>query len=588
MTKLLSSIVILLFAVKGFSQRESVYLDFDKYSCRAGDTVWFKGVIFKGLYPSIASTNLYVELISKEGVVFQRHSFPIVRGQCVGQLILPDTLATDNYYVVALTKQQLNYDSLHFFSVPVLVYNKERPSGINHKRQWSNLDPVAVGSIKGVTWITTPWKEKLLSMLAADSGSFLRQLHIVTALSGDSLLRADIELDSAHRQKYIELPVAFGQERAVLLLYEDSVMIGRQILHWKDNPKIIKLNVDTFDAAPLGYNSWEVKISDSTIFLASISVTDADRSVSAPVTIECLEESHTENLTVRESLMDTSFIRYTGKATRESGKGIKDPFSREIFVAGVRDSNYLFTKLMKIDDAGEFMLDSLFFFGNIDLQFQINKDNDERTKDVKLTFDRFVPPMVDSNYFKILWEDDSIPIGNTDTFFTQKELSTYALSKMKLLKTVVVKATPNFRKELDDRYATGIFSELTPYSFDIRTDKSVHTIWEYLRKNLPGFNGGPDIGRTPTFHGEPLLFYVDNHPQSLDDVEDCWYEEIAYIKVFSSLWIDETPFMKWKTGYIGFTLSDRGGGLKVPIQKDPPVICIYTRKGVDIRTGGRG
>jgi hypothetical protein len=92
----------------------------------------------------------------------------------------------------------------------------------------------------------------------------------------------------------------------------------------------------------------------------------------------------------------------------------------------------------------------------------------------------------------------------------------------------------------------------------------------------------------PTFDDKPVIFYVDNEVQSVSDLDNYWYEEIAYIKAYPSLWLDDTRFMRWKTGYTGFTLSGGGSGLKAPNQSDPPVICIYTRKGPDIRTGWAG
>jgi hypothetical protein len=46
--------------------------------------------------------------------------------------------------------------------------------------------------------------------------------------------------------------------------------------------------------------------------------------------------------------------------------------------------------------------------------------------------------------------------------------------------------------------------------------------------------------------------------------------------------------MKWKTGYTDFSLVGSGSGLKSPTGSDPPVICLYTRKGPDIRTAWAG
>jgi hypothetical protein len=52
-------------------------------------------------------------------------------------------------------------------------------------------------------------------------------------------------------------------------------------------------------------------------------------------------------------------------------------------------------------------------------------------------------------------------------------------------------------KQLDERYARGIFTGPSPFAFDLWEDNLVDTVWMYLRKNLPAFRGGTDIGQLP-------------------------------------------------------------------------------------------
>jgi len=118
----------------------------------------------------------------------------------------------------------------------------------------------------------------------------------------------------------------------------------------------IRLTTDTLDTSPDGYNSWDLKLPDSTGYGMSVTVTDADRSVPSPATIEKLAEVFTDDLTVPNHLVDSSYITFTGKATKENylfgGKNIKDPFSREIVMTGVRDSNFVFIKTTRMGDGG--------------------------------------------------------------------------------------------------------------------------------------------------------------------------------------------------------------------------------------------
>jgi hypothetical protein len=575
--------VFFVYSITVVAQRERVHLDLDKYSCRAGDTIYFKGVVFKGTYPTSTSTNLYVALYSESGGLFQKYIFPIVQSQSIGQIILPDSIPTNNYYIVALTKQQLNYDTAAFFSVPILVYNKDKPNLIHHKKQVAGVRPATSGVIKGIGWLTTIYKGKLSSLLEIDSGAAARHLKLISPISKDSALKIDVTLTSADRYKYSLFAIDSAKENQIILLYEDSVLIGRQSIHLKDKPREVKVIADTLDTSPFGYNAWKLAIPNSPAYFTSISVVDADRSQPSAAPITQLNDSYTDDLTVSERLSDTAYMTYTGKATKLSGKLIKDPFSKEIVIDGTRDTNFLFTKVVKINAAGDFKLDSLFFFGNIDLRFQINKEEDGRTKDVKLSLAKFALPLVDTSFFKTNWEDDILPIGKTDTFYTKTELQTSDLATFKTLKSVTVVGRKDLRKELDDEYTTGPFSEPALYVYDLRDDSS-----EYNRDlfNYLGAQGGR-LQYDPVkdcMHDElehPIHYFVDeieyNDPHALRMFD---FDRLAYVKVL------ESDFVSTERPTFGYSRPSGPSPLKlgVPVQKTALNVCVYTRKGKDFRT----
>jgi hypothetical protein len=579
-SKLSLSLIILFMSFTAYSQRERVHLDFDRYTCKSGDTMWFKAYIFQGPYPSSVSTDLYVDVFTGEGTLVQRTLWPIFRGQSAGQLVLADSLLTDNYYIVALTKQQLNYDTLHFSSAPIVVYNKERPNPVHHKKHIQSTATVTAGVIHGIYWVTTLSNGRLSSMLELDSGSAARKLRLVKWERQDSILAADFTLDSGHRSKHAEFLIDVAQQKEILFLYEDSTLIGRQSLPIHNRQPIVRFSADTLDFSPNGYNSWDLKTPDSTAYWMSVSVSDADRSLPSPASIEELNNAYTDDYTIANQLIDSSYITFTGKATREThlfgGKKIKDPFSREIVLAGVKDSTYLFFKTVPIDDDGNFRLDSLFFFGNIDLQFQINKTEDGSTKNIRLALAKFLPPTIDPSCFNN-WVDNEIPIGTEDTFFTKKELSKYELSNIKTLKAAVVTAWKSHRNELDNQYTTGPFSEPAMYSFDLRTygNPYVHDIFSFLSRECPGLTYNPAIGALSDAFSHPIHYFVDEQEFNPESVRMFDFEKIAYIKVLES---DFTL-----TGRPSFGLAG-GSGLKVPIQQTAVNILIYLRKGTDFRT----
>jgi hypothetical protein len=101
------------------------------------------------------------------------------------------------------------------------------------------------------------------------------------------------------------------------------------------------------------------------------------------------------------------------------------------------------------------------------------------------------------------------------------------------------------------------------------------------------------VGQKPDWNGKELVFYVDNEVRSVDDLENFWLQELAYVKAYPELWVDDSRFMRFKSGYTGFTLVSPGGsagsgGLKIPEMEDPSVIALFTRKGADVRTAWKG
>ncbi len=253
MPKPICFLIILSFAFNAYSQRERVHLDLDKYTCRAGDTVWFKAYVVRGSRPSSLSTNFYVGLYTKNAALLCRFVFPLFHGQSAGQVIIPDSIPTGNYFLVAFTKQQLNYDSTRFFSVPIMVYNKDKPRLATHKRQVENPNSLTVGSIKGVTWITSVYPGKVTSFFFVDTPFGTRHFSEIKQLVEDSVLRVDFTLTDTASQKYTLFPLDTTKEDEVIFLYEDSVLIGRQFLHLKDRRQQITLTTDTLDTSSLGY-----------------------------------------------------------------------------------------------------------------------------------------------------------------------------------------------------------------------------------------------------------------------------------------------------------------------------------------------
>jgi hypothetical protein len=579
MNKSFFLLAFLLLAVRGYSQEERVYLQLDKYACSAGDTVWFKGVVVSGNQPSRISTNLYVELYSERGNLLDREDFAVVRGASIGQMKIPDAVLSGTYFLRAFTRLQLNFDIAGLFSVPLRTRNPDDPKKVSLKREIVNPKTLTAGRINSVYWTTSIYKGQLSSLLAVDSGQQgTRDFHLIKQVTGASVLNSDISLGGTTDEQYVLFPVDTAKESESLFLLEDSTLIGRQSLPIRNDPDVLTVSADTLDNGPSGYNSWEITLPDTSRSSLCIAVADADVASATPTSIMRLKAPFTDNLSIPVREADSSYISFTGKATKASGKGIKDDFSKELLFAGVKDSSFLFTKVAKIDSAGNFRLDSLVFFGNIDLQFQINKAEDGSTKNVRLSLQEFTPPEADSADFAAAWEDDGLPVATIDT--VDRRAETLASSRAKTLKPVTVNGWRNKRPELDDRYTTGPFSEPALYYYDLRTyyGNVDRDIFWYLNAQGGRLIYDPAGDSLEDVFGHPIHFFVDQIEYEPKSIRMFDFDRLAYIKVL------ESDFLS--TRRITFSLEGQTTKkpLGTPVEKEAINVCIYTRKGADFRT----
>ena len=576
------------FFFKASGQRERVFLDLDTYTARSGQSVFFKAYITRGLALSQYSTNLYVNVYSKSGEQLSRQVFPVYMGLSKGQIFFADTIPTANYYVVAYTRAQLNDSSTHFFSVPVLVYNQERPDSVSLQKPAPFKNNSTSGIVNNIHWVTKPSNRGLSSSLAVDSTAAERHLILKTPGQGNILLGAEYTLSGTAPGKEGYFSPNSHADLQPFYLYEDSTLIGRQFIKLKNLEQNVDVVTDSLNLSPGSYNSLEIRMPDSAIYYTSISIEDAERSSATPLFITSLHDSYTEDLTVPVKDADTSYISFSGTATKLSGANITDVLSKEIFLAGIKDSNYLFTKTLPIDEKGKFRLDSLLFFDSLALQFQVNKPEDGRTKDLRLNLTRSAPLSIDPSSAISAWQDEPASFQERNIAYTPKEKDVYDLKKMQTLHPAIVRGRKDIRRELDDAYSSGSFSEPALYSYDLRTYHGEYNrdIFSYI--NAQGgrlcYDRVGDSMKDPL--GHPVHYYVDEieyDPLSLHMFD---FSSIAYIKVLESDFLPGNATVEELTQSSTIKGKDLSQGLKlhIPVDQTPVNVLIYTRKGKDFRT----
>ena len=96
--------------------QEKLYLHYDKASYYAGETVWFKGYLMQGIYPTDASKTVYVDWVGDNGNVLWHSVSPVVDAVTSGQFDIPADYTGNFIHVRAYTKWMLNFDTAFFYS----------------------------------------------------------------------------------------------------------------------------------------------------------------------------------------------------------------------------------------------------------------------------------------------------------------------------------------------------------------------------------------------------------------------------------------------------------------------------------------
>ena len=110
--------------------QEKVYLHLDNNAYFPGETLWFKAYVVGAgtLLPTDMSKVLYVELLTPEGELMERKTYPILNGRTNGEFHLDKIVHTGYYEVRAYTRAMLNWDPAYAFSRVIPIYDAPRDS----------------------------------------------------------------------------------------------------------------------------------------------------------------------------------------------------------------------------------------------------------------------------------------------------------------------------------------------------------------------------------------------------------------------------------------------------------------------------
>jgi len=115
--------------------RQKVFIHLDKEEYLAGEHIWMKVYLVNATThrPDTLSTNLYVELINKNGKLASVQLMRMTNGFSHGDIQLPDSISEGNYQLRAYTDWMNNFGEDFFFTKDIYVYN---PIEENFIRRW--------------------------------------------------------------------------------------------------------------------------------------------------------------------------------------------------------------------------------------------------------------------------------------------------------------------------------------------------------------------------------------------------------------------------------------------------------------------
>lgn len=116
--------------------QEKIHIQTDKETYFTGETVWFKAYILAGDVPTSISTNLYADLLDKDGKILLHKTMPILASSADSYFTLPDS-AQNTYGIRAYTTWMLNFDTAFIYYKTINVINSKETTTANEKPEVS-------------------------------------------------------------------------------------------------------------------------------------------------------------------------------------------------------------------------------------------------------------------------------------------------------------------------------------------------------------------------------------------------------------------------------------------------------------------
>lgn len=440
-----------------------------------------------------------------------------------------------------------------------------------------------------------------------DAPASMQQLNLVGQMNGTILFMAKLNL-SDKESITSTLPLnkmLTGILRLTVFDANNSPICERQIFVKNEDYKLNTiLSIDTLNTLKRGKNILEIELKDTTYASYSLAITDAntnqfnDNNIVSHLLLNGELAGHVYNpayyfssnadsvynhldlvmltngwsrynwKTILSSpspelkyARDSAYQTLSGKITDFGIKKSKKPETINLIFVAKDSSNSMI--ILPIMDDGTFTSSNAMLYDTTKIYYKINGTTKVSNKNLIIDNDLFKPDINDvANFSKSTL--DTAGLSKLKEI-VKEQFKFDSLNKYNSLKEVTVFSKQKARlKELDKKYASGIFTGEAAAAFDMSTFQNAShriDIYDFLDGKVPGLQfsstEGGTIARVAVYRNGKASFYLNGNYINEREVENIEMSTIAYVKVFSP------PAISGPNG---------SGG----------AIAIYTKKGGDI------
>ncbi len=103
-----------------------MYLQYDKSSYVAGETIWFKDYLIKEMFPDDESKTVYIDWLGENGNILLHSVCAVENASTNGQFEIPENYTGHFIHVRAYTKWMLNFDSSFLYNHEIKILSDEK------------------------------------------------------------------------------------------------------------------------------------------------------------------------------------------------------------------------------------------------------------------------------------------------------------------------------------------------------------------------------------------------------------------------------------------------------------------------------